>query len=99
MIDLCLSIVSVRHAVHNQSIERQLVTLYLVDIHFEHGTLAGMEVIGIETEDNITDDEDGDNDDDEPEVILGGNILNLLLLLLEGPQQQTTILEHRPRRF
>ena len=69
--------------------DRQLVTLYLVDIHLAHGTLPGMEVIGIEDEE----------DSDEQEVILGRNVLNLLLLLLEGPQQQTTILERRPRRF
>ena len=66
---------------------RQLVTLYLVDIHLAYGTLPGMEVIGI------------DSEDDEHEVILGRNVLNLLILLLDGPQQQTTILERRPRRF
>lgn len=70
--------------------DRQLVTLYLVDIHLAHGTLPGMEVIGIDDE---------DDSDDEQEVILDRNVLNLLLLLLEGPQQQTTILERRPRRF
>lgn len=69
--------------------DRQLVTPYLVDIHLAHGTLPGMEVIGIDDED----------ESDEQEVILGRNVLNLLLLLLEGPQQQTTILERRPRRF
>ena len=66
---------------------RQLITLYLVDIHLAYGTLPGMEVIGI------------DSEDEEQEVILGRNVLNLLILLLDGPQQQTTILERRPRRF
>jgi predicted aspartyl protease len=66
---------------------RQLITLYLVDIHLAYGTLPGMEVIGI------------DSEDEEQEVILGRNVLNLLILLLDGPQQQSTILERRPRRF
>ena len=75
--------------------ERQLITLYLVDIHLEHGTLPAMEVIGIETDDEIMNDADIEADQ-EQEVILGRNVINLLWLLLEGPRQQTTILERRP---
>lgn len=69
---------------------RQLVTLYLVDIHLETGVLVGVEVIGIDKS------EDGF---DDKELILGRNILNKLYLFLDGPQQQTYLLERTPRRL
>lgn len=70
--------------------ERQLVTLYLVDIHTEIGVLPGYEVIGIdEKEDSF----------DSAEIILGRNVLNRLYLFLDGPDAKTHLLERIPRRF
>lgn len=69
--------------------ERQLITLYLVDIHLETGILAGAEVIGIDsTEEHF--------DDADEEIILGRNVLNKLFLLLEGPNQLTHIYRSKP---
>lgn len=70
--------------------ERQLVTLYLVDLHLEEGVLVAVEVVGLEDEEEI---------DEELDVILGRNILNKLILLLDGPRTQTDVLGRRPKRF
>ena len=70
--------------------ERQLVTLYLVDIHLEIGVLAGVEVIGVD---------DALYEFDGEEIILGRNILNKLYLLLDGPHLEVHLLERLPRRF
>ncbi|MCA9974054.1 MAG: hypothetical protein KC425_27770 [Anaerolineales bacterium] len=70
--------------------ERQLITLYLVDIHLEIGVLSGYEVIGVEnTVDGFTDEE----------IILGRNVLNRLHLFLNGPAAETHLLERPPRKF
>jgi len=66
--------------------ERQLVTLYLVDIHLETGVLSGVEVIGIDsTEEHF--------DDADDEIILGRNVLNKLFLLFEGPNKLFLLFE------
>lgn len=70
--------------------ERQLVTLYLVDMHLEEGVLVAIEVIALEDEEEI---------EDDLEIILGRNITNKLILLLDGPGTQTDVLQRRPRRF
>jgi predicted aspartyl protease len=70
--------------------QRQLATLYLVDLHVETGVLAGVEVIGV--------DDEVDSFESE-EIILGRNILNKLYLFLNGPDSQTQLLERVPRRF
>lgn len=75
--------------------EQQLVTLYLVDVHMETGVISGVEVIGIDMDEERF----GDDDEEEDEIILGWNVLNKLFLLLEGPNQQTRILEGLPRKF
>ena len=67
------------------------VTLYLVDLHLEHGVLPGVEVVGIDEADIET--------DDDREIVLGRNVLNQLILLLDGPNQQADILKRRPSRF
>lgn len=67
------------------------VTLYLVDFHFDHGILPGIEVAGIEEDDIET--------EADREIVLGRNVLNRLILLLDGPAQQTDVLERRPVRF
>jgi len=72
---------------------RQLVTVYLVDIHLDRMTLPGVEVIGIHSEVGETND---DVDSDE-QLILGRNLLNRLLLLLDGPNLQTHSLTRMPR--
>jgi hypothetical protein len=65
--------------------EQRQVTLYLVDLHLETGVLPGVEVAGID-------------DEDDQEIVLGRNILNQLILLLDGPHLQTDVLERRPLR-
>ena len=74
--------------------KQQLVTLYLVDVHTEMGVMSGVEVIGIDM-----DEERFGDDDEEEEIILGRNVLNKLFLLLEGPNQRTRILEGWPKKF
>jgi hypothetical protein len=69
--------------------EQQAVTLYLVDLHLEHGVLPGVEAIGVED----------DAMDEYPEIILGRNVLNQLVLLLDGPRRQTDVLPRRPLRL
>ncbi len=66
--------------------EQRQVTLYLVDMHLEVGLMAGVEVVGVE-------------DDEEQEIVLGRNVLNQLILLLDGPHTQTDVLERRPQRL
>ncbi len=66
------------------------VTLFLVDIHLEIGTLPGVEVVRVMKSEGIFENE---------EIVLGRNVLNLLILLLEGPAQQTSVLERRPSRL
>ncbi len=68
--------------------EQRQVTLYLVDLHLGVGTLAGVEVVGVE-----------DEDLENQEIVLGRNILNQVILLLDGPHQQTDVLDRRPVRF
>ena len=70
--------------------QRQMITLYLVDIYLDIGVIAGIEVIGV-------DKTEGDFDDEE--IILGRNVLNKLYLFLNGIQLQTHLLERVPRRF
>jgi len=65
--------------------EQRQVTLYLVDLHLEGGVLPGVEVAGID-------------DEDDQEIVLGRNVLNQLFLLLDGPHLQTDVLERRPQR-
>jgi hypothetical protein len=67
--------------------EQRQVTLYLVDLHLDIGTLAGVEVVGVEDEEL------------DQEIVLGRNILNQVILLLDGPHQQTDVLDRRPVRF
>ena len=71
--------------------EQRPVTLYLVDLHLENGTLPGVEVVGI--------DEDDIENEDDREIVLGRNVLNQLILLLDGPHLQTDVLERRPIRL
>lgn len=72
---------------------RQLVTLYLVDIHLDQMVLPGVEVVGTQSEYGESDD---DPESDE-QLILGRNVLNRLLILLDGPNQQTHLLARAPR--
>jgi hypothetical protein len=65
--------------------EQRQVTLYLVDLHLETGVLPGVEVAGID-------------DEDDQEIVLGRNVLNQLILLLDGPHLATDVLERRPQR-
>jgi hypothetical protein len=67
--------------------EQRQVTLYLVDLHFDDTVLPGVEVVGL------------DDDEDDQEVVLGRNVLNRLILLLDGPREQVDILERRPLKF
>ncbi|OQY47954.1 MAG: hypothetical protein B6242_03700 [Anaerolineaceae bacterium 4572_78] len=71
--------------------EQRIVTLYLVDIHFENGVMPNVEVAGIP-----------DNEiefEEDREIVLGRNVLNRLILLLDGYHKQIDILERRPKRF
>ena len=69
--------------------QRQIVTLYYVDLQLDIGRLVGIEVIGLNEVDEF----------DSGEIILGRNILNKLHLFLDGPDQTTYLLERKPRRF
>jgi predicted aspartyl protease len=68
--------------------EQRQATLYLVDLHFDSTVLPGIEVIGLEHD-----------EDDDQEIILGRNVLNKLILLLDGPSEQVDILDRRPQRL
>lgn len=72
---------------------RQVVTVYMVDLHLDETTLPGIEVIAAQEEYGEIDDEPDLN---EP-LILGRNVLNRLLLLIDGPAQQTHLLTRLPR--
>jgi len=70
--------------------EQRQITLYLTDLHLDTGTLSGVEVAGIEDEDEL---------EENRQIVLGRNILNQLILLLDGPQKQTDVLHRRQVRF
>ena len=64
------------------------MTTYLVDLHLEIGVLPGIEVVGIDHE-----------EDEDLEIVVGRNVLNQLILLLDGPHQQIDLLNRRPLKL
>ena len=70
--------------------EQRQVTLYLINLHLDIGILPGIEVVGIE------DDEENEVD---REIVLGRNVLNQMILLLDSLQEQTDVLNRRPSKL